>query len=269
MQHPAFKDARYFQIFFQFILLLYGFFYLHWSNDWWLYCTYIGIGIATQLLIEFFTNKKYDSYKSALITSLGLCLLLKTNSWEVAAMAATISIASKYLIKVNGKHIFNPSAFGIVFTILITQKAWISPGQWGSGMVLLFAVICLGCIVVSKVQKLDVSISFLATFTLLLFVRQVIYLGWPLDFFVQSVSTGSLLLFSFFMVTDPKTTPNHAGARIVWCMLVAVASFYLSAFKFINTAPIWVLVFASPLVPVLDLVFKAKRFEWKPQLVQR
>ncbi len=241
MQLPNFKDARYFQILFQFVLLLYGFFYLHWNNDWWLYETYVGVGVSTQLLIEYFTHKKYDSWKSALITSFGLCLLLKTNSWEVAAMAAIISI-------------------------LLTQKAWINPGQWGSGMVLFFGVICLGCIVVSKVQKLDVSISFLATFTLLLFIRQVIYLGWPLDFFIQSISTGSLLLFSFFMVTDPKTTPNHAGARIVWCMLVAVFSFYLSAFKFINAAPIWVLVFASPLVPVLDVLFKAKRFEWKLQL---
>lgn len=268
MQQSSFKDARYFQILFQFVLLLYGFFYLHWNNDWWLFLTYVSAGITTQLLIEYFTHKKYDSWKSALITSFGLCLLLKTNSWEVAVMAAVISIASKYLIRINGKHIFNPSAFGIVTTILISQKAWISPGQWGSGMVLFFDVICLGCIVVSKVQKLDVSISFLATFTLLLFIRQVIYLGWPLDFFVQSISTGSLLLFSFFMVTDPKTTPDHAGARIVWCMLVAIFSFYLSAFKFINAAPIWVLVFASPLVPILDVLFKAKRFEWKPRLVK-
>lgn len=123
MQHSRFKDARYFQVLFQFILLTYGFFYLHWSNDWWLYGTYIGVGVTTQLLIAFFTNKKYDSWKSALITGFGLCLLLKTNNWQVAAMAATISIASKYLIKVNGKHIFNPSAFGIVTTIFITQKA--------------------------------------------------------------------------------------------------------------------------------------------------
>ena len=83
-----------------------------------------------------------------------------------------------------------------------------------------------------------------------------------MDHFVQSVSTGSLLLFSFFMITDPKTIPNHTAVRIVWCMAIAAVAFYLTAFKFINGAPIFVLVLAQPLVPLLDKFFKAKKFEW-------
>jgi hypothetical protein len=66
------------------------------------------------------------------------------------------------------------------------------------------------------------------------------------------------------MITDPKTIPNHLWARIVWCIAVAAAAFYLTTFKFINGAPIWVLVAAQPLVPVLDYFFKAKKFEWQP-----
>ena len=146
--------------------------------------------------------------------------------------------------------------------MLLTGNAWISPGQWGSGIVILFAVMSLGFIIVTKVQKLDISIAFLGTFGLLLFIRQVIYLGWPLDYFVQSISTGSLLLFSFFMITDPKTTPNHRIARIAWSMAVAGVAFYLTTFKFMNGAPLWVLVFAQPLVPVLDRLFKANPFQW-------
>ena len=138
-----------------------------------------------------------------------------------------------------------------------------SPGQWGSGAVILFAVLCLGFIITTRVQKLDTSLAFLLTFGGLLFIRQIIYLGWPIDFFVQSISTGSLLLFSFFMITDPKTTPNHAAARIIWSMLVAAVAFYLATFKFINTAPVWVLVFMQPLVPLLDKIFKANQFSWE------
>jgi Na+-transporting NADH:ubiquinone oxidoreductase subunit NqrB len=148
--------------------------------------------------------------------------------------------------------------------IFLTGDAWISPGQWGSGIVILFAVMSLGFIVVTRVQKLDVSLAFLGTFGLLLFVRQIIYLGWPMDFFIQSISTGSLLLFSFFMITDPRTTPNHAAARIIWAMAVAAVSFYLATFKFMNGAPIWVLVMAQPLVPILDKIFRAGTFQWKP-----
>ena len=177
-------------------------------------------------------------------------------------MAAFISIAGKYIFRYRKKHVFNPSALGIAVTILLTGNAWISPGQWGNDIVIMFGVCCLGFIVVTKVQKLDVSIAFLGTYILLLFARQVLYLGWPLDSFIQSITTGSLLLFGFFMISDPKTTPDHMTARIIWAMLIAVLSFYLTAFKFINAAPVWVLILSAPLVPLLDTIFKAKRFQW-------
>jgi enediyne biosynthesis protein E5 len=114
------------------------------------------------------------------------------------------------------------------------------------------------------VQKLDVSLAFLGTFAALVFIRQIIYLGWPMDHFIQSVSTGSLLLFSFFMITDPRTIPNHKLVRILWCVSIAIISFYLTAFKFMNGAPIFVLVLAQLLVPLLDHFFKARKFEWVP-----
>jgi hypothetical protein len=249
---PLFKDARYFQILFQSIFLCYGIFILHWKNESWLYATYFTTSLTVQFLCEYFLGKKHlpflqrlkNGIPSVLISSFGLSLLLKTNLWWVAVFAA----------------------LGIVLAILLTGNAWISPGQWGSGAVILFGVLSLGFIVTTRVQKLDVSLAFLSTFAGLIFLRQFIYLGWPMDHFIQSVSTGSLLLFSFFMITDPKTIPNHTVVRIVWCIVIAAVAFYLTAFKFMNGAPIFVLVLAQPLVPVLDKFFKAKKFEWKPLL---
>lgn len=265
-----FKDARYFQIIFQSIFLSYGILFLHWRNESWLYTTYFITGLTVQFVCEYFSGKKNvpllqrlkNGIPSVLISSFGLSLLLKTNYWWVAVFAAAVSILSKYIFRINGKHIFNPSALGIVAAIYLTGNAWISPGQWGSGAVIMFGVLCFGFIVTTRVQKLDVSLAFLGTFASLLFVRQIIYLGWPMDHFIQSVSTGSLLLFSFFMITDPKTIPDHTAVRIVWCIGIAVVAFYLTAFKFMNGAPIFVLVLAQPLVPILDKFFKARKFEW-------
>lgn len=267
-----FKDARYFQILFQAVFLSYGLFFLHWDNEAWLYTNYFITSLVTQFICEYLFGKKeteiWQRYKkgipSALISSFSLSLLLKTNYLWVAVIASFVSILSKYIVRINGKHVFNPSALGIVVAIVLTGNAWFSPGQWGSGAVMLFGVCCLGFVVTTRVQKLDVSIAFLGTLAALLFARQIIYLGWPMDYFIQSVSTGSLLLFSFFMITDPKTIPDHKLARILWCMAIAAVSFYLLAFKFINGAPIFVLLMAQPLVPVLDKFFKAKRFEWIP-----
>lgn len=270
-----FKDARYFQIIFQCIFLCYGIYFLNWNNEYWLYVTYFTTCLITQFIAEWFLGKKNipffkrlkNGIPSVLISAFGLSLLLKTNAVSVAVFASAVAISSKYFLRINGKHIFNPSALGIVAALWFTDNAWISPGQWGSNAVILFGILSLGFIVTTRVQKLDVSLSFLGVFAGFVFIRQIIYLGWPMDHFIQSVSTGSLLIFSFFMITDPKTIPDHTIARIVWSALIAVVAFYLAAFKFINGAPIFVLVLAQPLVPVLDTFFKAKRFEWAPSKI--
>lgn len=263
-------DPRYFQVIFQAFFLFYGIFLLHWEADTWHYIASIGGTLFFQFTLESIRTKNWvrleDFHRwgfSGLISAMSLCLLLKTNTVWISLLAAFLTVASKFIFRYKGKHLFNPSAFGIVAVLLLTEGAWLSPGQWGSGTVLLFAVFSLGFIVVTRVQKLDISLAFLVSFGGLLFLRQVMYLEWPADFFLHSISTGSLLLFTFFMISDPRTSPNHPVARIIWACLIALVAFYLSAFQWKYNTPIWVLVAAGPLVPVLDHLFKSKGFEWK------
>lgn len=267
-------DPRYFQVIFQVIFLSYGVLILGWEADW----QHISISVAGCLLFQYAADsikakrlmkpREFDRWGfSVLISAMSLCLLLKTNSWQISLVASFLTVASKYIFRWNKKHIFNPSAFGIVACLLFTNDAWLSPGQWGSNAVIFFTVITLGTIVVTRVQKLDISLAFLLTFTGLLYWRQVYVLGWPVDHFVHSVSTGSLLLFTFFMISDPKTSPDHPAARILWAVLIAAIAFYLAAFKWKYNTPIWILVTAAPLVPVLDKIFKAKKFSWSPAVL--
>jgi Na+-transporting NADH:ubiquinone oxidoreductase subunit NqrB len=244
------RDPRHFQILFQSCFLLYGIFVFGW-NEFPLYATYIGTSLGLQAAVQRMRGEKFD-WRSPLISSFGLCLLLRTPSLSVAAFAAAVSILSKYTLRAGGRHIFNPSALGIVAAIAVTGNAWISPGQWGTAMVLVFAVTLFGSIVVTKAQRLSTTVAYLGTFAGLMFARQVGYLGWPLDHFVQTVSTGSLLIFSFFMITDPRTTPQRPVAAFLWASGVGAVAFYLVAFKWMPTAPMWVLVAAQPLVPVID-----------------
>jgi Na+-transporting NADH:ubiquinone oxidoreductase subunit NqrB len=271
-------DPRYFQIIFQLIFLFYGIYYLQWYADWLHYSISIGGCLLFNYAFESIQKGKLLSFSgtqgwrlwsfSILISAASLCLLLKTNYWWVSLLAAFLTVASKYIFRFRHKHIFNPSAFGIVATLLITNDAWLSPGQWGSNAVIFFFVLTLGTIVVTRVQKLDVSLAFLISFIGLLYWRQVYVLHWPLDHFIHSVSTGSLLLFSFFMISDPKTSPDHPVARIVWALLIAAIAFYLTAFKWKYNTAIWVLVAVAPLVPLLNSFFKAKSFQWKATAIQ-
>jgi Na+-translocating ferredoxin:NAD+ oxidoreductase RnfD subunit len=267
-------DPRYFQVIFQAIFLCYGIVFLHWSADWEHYIISVGGCLLFQYSADSAKSKKllplnnFDRWGfSVLISAMSLCLLLKANDWYVSLLAAFLTVASKYVFRFSKKHIFNPSAFGIVATLLITNEAWLSPGQWGSNTVIFFFVVTLGTIVVTRVQKLDVSLAFLLTFIGLLYWRQVYILGWPIDHFIHSVSTGSLLLFTFFMISDPRTSPNHPVARIIWAVLIAAISFYLAAFKWKYNTIIWVLVAAAPLVPLLDRIFRSTEFQWSNHLL--
>ena len=242
-------DPRYFQVVFQAIFLCYGILYLSWNADWLHYFISIAACLLFQYTADSITRKRvmtvYEFNQwgfSILISAMSLCLLLKTNHWYTSLFAAFFTVSSKYFFRWKHKHIFNPSAFGIVAAILFTKDAWLSPGQWGSNAVIFFSVITLGTVVVTRVQKLDVSLAFVLTFVGLLYWRQVYTLGWPMDYFIHSVSTGSLLLFTFFMISDPRTSPNHSLARILWAVLIAAVSFYLAAFKWKYNTTVWVLV---------------------------
>lgn len=274
MQRKAFAlDPRWFQLFFQALFLTYGLLFLSWKPEPLHYIISIGGCLFFNWLFESVKQKTALPLPgnngfgrwgfSVLISAASLCLLLKTNHWYVSLLATFLTVASKYLFRYHRKHIFNPSAFGIVATIVLTKAAWLSPGQWGSNAVIFFFAVTLGVIVVTRVQKLDVSLAFLFTFVGLLWWRQVYVLGWPVDYFIHSISTGSLLLFTFFMISDPRTAPDNSFARMLWAVLIAAVSFYLAAFKWMNSTPVFVLVMAAPLVPLLDYVFKAQTFRWE------
>ena len=169
MQRLSFAlDPRYFQVIFQAIFLSYGILFLQWNAAWQHYLISIGGCLLFQYSGDsikarrFLKAGEFDRWGfSVLISAMSLCLLLKTNHWYVSLLSAFLTVASKYILRFNRKHIFNPSAFGIIATILITKDAWLSPGQWGSNTVIFFFVVTLGTIVVTRVQKLDISLAFL------------------------------------------------------------------------------------------------------------
>lgn len=260
------KDARHFQIVYLSLFLIYGIFQLGWDTNLLKIGLTIGTCLGIQAILSLWTGKSLHSLKSALISSLGLCLLFKANALETVAIAAVLTIGSKFLIKVNRKHIFNPVNFGIVMGMVLTGDAWVSPGQWGSSATMLYFMGAAALLVLLKVGRIDTSLTFLLSFCGMEFIRTVFFLGWPVDHFLHHLTNGTLLLFTFFMITDPMTTPNHSRARIIWSILVAGLTFTLShLFHLQSASPIWALFIISPLTIVFDKVFAGEKYEWRSQ----
>jgi Na+-transporting NADH:ubiquinone oxidoreductase subunit NqrB len=259
----AASDPRIYQISFLAVFLWYGLVMLGWQVDGMKFALIFFTCLLTQLVFTSFTTRDYMSLLSATISSFSLCLMLKTGTVEAAVLAAFLSIAEKFVLRYKGKHFFNPTNFGICVTILLTHQAWISPGQWGNNAFLLLLIGSLGFFVLIKVKRFDTALAFLITFIGLLAFRHIYYQGWPADFLLHQLQSGTLLLFTFFMITDPVSTPSHPFARIGWAAAVAVLAFVLQSYYFVNGAPVWALFFLSPTTLLLDKLFTHATFKWK------
>ncbi|MFK8039199.1 MAG: RnfABCDGE type electron transport complex subunit D [Crocinitomicaceae bacterium] len=256
------KDARHFQILYLTAFLIFGFQFLHWDFSLRKIITILSSALITQLIWIYAQNGKLHSLKSGAITGLGLCLLLNSSSLLTLGLASSIAITAKYLLRYNGKHIFNPANFGIIISIVLFQDAWISPGQWGSNALFLFVLSVLGGIVLHKVGRLETSIVFLLTLFFLEYIRTVLYQGWEFEVLIHKFSSGTLLLFTFFMITDPMTIPNAKKARVIWSFVLAIATFICSVWIQLYTAPIWVLFFMAPITIWFDKILPNNKFKW-------
>ena len=198
--------------------------------------------------------------RSALISGLSLCLLLRTPSPLVVVAAGLLAVGSKFVLRVRGKHVFNPTNFAIV-VLLATGEAWVSPGQWGSAAFFGFLLACLGGLVVNRAARADVTAAFLATYAGILLGRSA-WLGEPVAIPLHRLQNGALLIFAFFMISDPRTTPDSRAGRILFAALVALGGAYVQFRLFRTNGLLWSLAACSPLVPVLDRVLPGARHRW-------
>ncbi|MEM9009102.1 MAG: RnfABCDGE type electron transport complex subunit D, partial [Cyanobacteria bacterium P01_F01_bin.86] len=186
------------------------------------------------------------NWRSPLITALGLSLLLRVDHLPTMALATFAAIASKFLLKVENKHFFNPANFGIIIALTFTQDAWVSPGQWGEELWYALIFVGAGGMVLKRVGRWDTTAAFLSSYALLEALRNL-YLGWTWDVWLHRLMSGSLLLFALFMVTDPRSIPNARPARLIWALSIAILTFILRNYFYLPTAVFWALFALSPL----------------------
>jgi enediyne biosynthesis protein E5 len=220
--------------------------------------------LATQWVCDRLTASPVpygSSSRSALISGLSLCLLLRTNRPELAVLAAIITIGAKFVVRIGGKHVFNPTNGGIVAMLLLTNQVWVSPGQWGAAALTAVFFACAGALVVNRAARSDVTYAFIAFYCALLFARSM-YLGEPLTIPLHRLESGALLLFTFFMISDPKTTPDSRAGRVLFAALVAFGAWYVQFRLFRTNGLLWSLAACATLVPLIDRLFPGSRYAW-------
>jgi Na+-translocating ferredoxin:NAD+ oxidoreductase RnfD subunit len=142
--------------------------------------------------------------------------------------------------------------------MLATPHAWCSPAQWGESGLLLLWMFALGCMVAHRAFRSDVSLAFLGSWIALRAAR-VLWLGQSREVLLHQLASGSLILFAFFMISDPKTTPAKSQkARFAFGAIVAAGAFALQHIAYARNPLLWALLLAAPLTPLFDLFQEAK-----------
>lgn len=266
------KDPRNYQILFLCLFLVLGI----GTRDWTLRPGLIIVLFLTCLLTQWIAisivtsstetepnnlSYKLASLKSAIITALGLTILLRADHYSTMMLAGSLAILSKFLLQVEKKHFFNPANFGIIAALILTPDAWVSPGQWGDDGWYAMLFLGTGGMVLNRVGRWDTTVAFLGSYALLEATRNL-WLGWTWDVLNHRLMNGSLLLFAFFMITDPRSIPDHKYSRILWAVSIAVLTFILRNQFFLSTAVFWALFSLAPLSILLNHLWSAPRFDW-------
>lgn len=254
------RDPRLYQIASLSTLLIYGLLWLHFDVSFLQIVLTTGVALLTQYAgTRLYKLPSFDP-RSPLISALSLCLLLRTNHLEVTALAAFIAVGSKFVFRWKGKHLFNPTNLALIVAVT-SGLGWISAGQWGQVAWFGFLVACLGSLVVTRAARADVTLAFLASYVGLL-VARALWLGDPLAIPFHQIESGALLIFAFFMISDPKTTADSRTGRIAYALIVALVALYVQFGLFRPNGPLWALIACAPLVPLLDWFCPGVRFDW-------
>jgi enediyne biosynthesis protein E5 len=256
------KDARLWQILFLASLLTFGVF----ARDFTLKPEQMLLAFATGLATQAFWLRvkglPQKGYLSAFVTCFGLSILLRSDTLWVHPLAACLALSAKFVIRINGRHLYNPANLGVIVATTLLPGAWTSPGQWGNELAAALWFVALGGLVTQRARRWDISWVFLAAW-LGLCAARMLWLGQPTAVWEHQLGSGALLLFAFFMISDPMTIPNRRGARIAYALIVAVGAFLWQYALFRPNALVWTLFLATPLVPIFDRLWPGAGFTWR------
>lgn len=256
------QDPRYFQIVVLSCLLLYAAIVLKVNFNPVVTSAIFAASLLSQWLASQYLTLRFE-WRSAFITACSLTLLLRTDDFKLAALAAVIAIGSKFVLRYQHKHIFNPTNLAIVCVTLLFDQAWLSTGQWGQTAWFALIIAGTGLFVTTRASRFDVTLIFLASYTLLLVLR-ALWLGDPLTITAHQLQNGALLIFAFFMITDPGSTPDSPIGRALFASMIAMIAVVIQFLFYQPLGIMYALTLCSLLTPILDRLWPGERFKWQP-----
>ena len=218
----------------------------------------IASAIAAELLMARLTYGQWPHPASAYITGISVGILVRSPFLWPFALGSLISIASKYVLRVNGRHVWNPSNFGVcALLFLAPASVTLLSIQWGNNLWPMAVIWVLGSVIVWRVGRLHISATYVASFLFFSFVRSALT-GTPWLASVAPVTGPMYQLLIFFMVTDPKTTVRPRWGQAVVVVVVAFVEMLLRLLEIVY-APLYALFLVGPSAVLIESFLKSRR----------
>jgi hypothetical protein len=214
-----------------------------------------GAAIATAILAELalgrLTHGRWVNPASAYITGISVGILVRSPFIWPYVFASLISIVSKYVLRLGGRHIWNPSNFGVsVVLFLAPATVTLLSIQWGNTIWPMAIIWLLGFVIVWRVGRLHVSAAYVVSFFVFAFVRSAIT-GNPWQAAIAPITGPMYQLFIFFMVTDPKTAVRTQRGQVIVVVLVAFVEMLFRLAEVIY-APFYALFLVGPAALLIE-----------------
>jgi len=213
---------------------------------------------ATEMALGRITYGKWPYAASAYITGISVGILLRSPFLWPYALCAFISIASKYVLRFRGRHLWNPSNLGVSLVLFLApDTVSLLSVQWGNVVAPMVVIWLLGSVIVWRVGRFYLSATYVASFLLFSFIRAAVA-GVPWVAAVAPITGPMYQLFIFFMVTDPKVTVRPMWAQCLVVFIVAFVELILRLNEVVY-APFYALCFVGPSALLVEMWLDARR----------
>ncbi|MCO8123864.1 RnfABCDGE type electron transport complex subunit D [Stieleria sp. TO1_6] len=227
-------------------------------ESWWQTLLAITVAIICELVLGKMIVGKFPHLASAYISGISVGILIRSPFLWPFALCALISIMSKYVLRWQNRHLWNPSNFGVSAMLFLYPAAVASLSiQWGNTIWPMVVVWTLGALIISRLKRFHICLTYVLSFIGLSAARSLITAS-PFLANVAPLTGPMYQLFVFFMITDPRTTVSTKRGQCLVAFAIAVVEMFLRLGEVIH-APYYALFLVGPTALVAELAWKKRQ----------
>lgn len=224
--------------------------------------TAIAASFGAEILLHRIIVGEWRNLSSAYISGISVGILIRSPQLWPFALCAIISIASKYVLRYKGRHIWNPSNFGVVAMLLLApQSVAILSIQWGNNMGAMLMIWIIGSISIYKLRRFHICATYVISFLAFGLLRSWLT-GDPYIAEISPITGPMYQLFVFFMITDPKTTVKGKWGQNIVAFLIAAVEMLFRLNEAVY-APFYALFIVGPLSMAVEIWWADQRIKKK------